>query len=533
MATKDKLVTLEDLNELKKYNDSEVSDLKSDLGSLANDGVLRIDGNDHNYYFGGGANYNTVTVAGSTHTKVFPIENGAKYFIKITGNQKNIGFANEEYTTTGTLSDNVVKSEYEFTVTNTNNYKYLYVFYYNSNTSTVENADVVCTMTSNLVLTEDATNSTSIDIGTFLDGYVLNYSLTPYSTTSTIKHTNYVEVDGATNITIENYCTVGSAGLTALVFDKNKNGISTINDGIGGGANNTKSFDLPIEAKYIVFNVRPSTYTPRVYYSAPPYKWAKAESSIEKLLNVAPKNFMELFKTATEKPICCIIDDDTLNATDMENFATVLENNGVRGTVACLTKFFETQNDLEAKLHDLERRGHQVVLHGYTQATAYRDAVSFDDANYKLAESDFVKGLTDLKLSGFCNCEYWVTPYGISQACMQRLAKKWGMKCLVTTAKTEYNGTDGKYSRWEIQRSGLTPSDSTGTLTYQQLVDLADDCAENNGWLLINTHIYDWTNGYTRLNNFITHCKEKGFEFMTLGEAWTIRKYIYDWYSTF
>lgn len=31
MATKDKLVTLEDLNELKKYNDSEVTDLKSDL----------------------------------------------------------------------------------------------------------------------------------------------------------------------------------------------------------------------------------------------------------------------------------------------------------------------------------------------------------------------------------------------------------------------------------------------------------------------------------------------------------------------
>ena len=36
MATKDKLVTLEDLNELKKYNDSEVSDLKSELNDLGN-----------------------------------------------------------------------------------------------------------------------------------------------------------------------------------------------------------------------------------------------------------------------------------------------------------------------------------------------------------------------------------------------------------------------------------------------------------------------------------------------------------------
>lgn len=40
MATKDKLVTLEDLNELKKYNDSEVNDLKSDLNY--NDGLIYL-----------------------------------------------------------------------------------------------------------------------------------------------------------------------------------------------------------------------------------------------------------------------------------------------------------------------------------------------------------------------------------------------------------------------------------------------------------------------------------------------------------
>lgn len=40
MATKDKLVTLEDLNELKKHNDSEVSDLKSDLSAVGEQGYV-------------------------------------------------------------------------------------------------------------------------------------------------------------------------------------------------------------------------------------------------------------------------------------------------------------------------------------------------------------------------------------------------------------------------------------------------------------------------------------------------------------
>ena len=32
---------------------------------------------------------------------------------------------------------------------------------------------------------------------------------------------------------------------------------------------------------------------------------------------------------------------------------------------------------------------------------------------------------------------------------------------------------------------------------------------------------------------FANYCKEKGFEFMTLGDAWRIRKPIYEWYETF
>lgn len=240
-----------------------------------------------------------------------------------------------------------------------------------------------------------------------------------------------------------------------------------------------------------------------------------------------------LFTKATEKPICCIIDDDSPSAADMETFAALMETNGICGTIACLTAVMGSHTDLKDKLLGLERRGHQIVLHGYTQNEAYKKASAVGDENYKIAEDDFVHGLRDMITAGFVDCKYWVTPYGVAQQCLQQLARKWGMECLVTTAKKEYNSTDGKFGRYEIQRSGLNANDS-GALSYAELLTLADQCAENNGWLLINTHITDgWNGDFSRITDFITHCKEKGFEFMTLGDAWRIKKPIYDWYDTF
>lgn len=644
----------------------EVADLKSALNSLADDGKILVQGNVHNYYFGGGSNYKTVTVSNTTQTAVFPLEDGKKYHIVITGNHSNIGYANEEYETTGDLSNNTADNPYDLYITNTNNFKYLYVFYYNSIHAPVDDPHVDVFTDTELVINErlnsalapiedwytpaisydgitdgkyitDAgyigdsqlscitdyvpiiagrtyeldgvylsssravvyfdeskaligasdkgsadttieitapanaaylrTNGAvgiapvikalnypinadisalddrvtdveesiyvdnTIDIGTLTSGYVTSYNLNVF-TSQTISHSDYIEVIGGVRITVNNYCSVGAGGVAIIIFDKDHNGLEIISDGVGGGTVRSVTVDLRMSAKYIVINAKPATAIPSIVYVNKQYAWSTPINILNSLESVASKNFMQLFKNATKRPICCIIDDDTMTVADVEAFASLMETNGIRGTLATLTKKWETESGLEAKLHELETRGHQVVLHGYAQISAYRDAVAFDDANYKLAEADFAKGLSDMLSSGFCNPKYWVTPYGVSQNCMQRLAKKWGMKCLVTTAKTEYNGTDGKYTRWELQRSGLNPAD-TGALSYQGLLDLADSCAANNGWLIVNTHIYDWTNGYDRINDFITHCKNKGFEFLTLGEAMEIRWPVYNWYETF
>ena len=679
-CTTDKTLSVEGGVADAKTTGDNISQLKEDIQTLSNDGRINIEGTDHNYYFGGGTNYSDLTISNLTFTKVFPIEPEKTYHVISSGNICTIGFANEEYTEGGKLSDNVVKSEQIFDFTNDGKYAFLYVYYSTGNkekqgdcllevyTNIVlkellykktaedynilnqfissgfykitpvdenikkgyfvnnngyliandssdahtdikvrrgykiriknaycaysrsicaykENGDYVKTLATNMgesafnaefdvddydkisvtsksndeiaieyigispiqatdLLCEsiDEGNSTSNGTGNyynppafvlnqdeFTDGYL---SASSVFESTTLYYSPYISVLDEQVITLKN-AFVG--GFTKAVFydvDKKYIGYVKSDDNYYTATYEVK---IPYGAHYMRFNVNKTTdfslvgaeYTQKIERNYKPLNLTKRwySDSYEKI--------DQLFKKATEKPICCIIDDDSPSADAMETFATVMENNGVQGTIACLTIIMDSHQDLKSKLLELERRGHQIVLHGYTQNEAYKTAVNVGDENYKIAEDDFVHGLHDLISAGFVNCKFWVTPYGVSQKCLQQLAQKWGMECLITTAKKEFNRTDGKFSRYEIQRSGLNAAD-TGALSQAELIELADKCAMENGWLLVNTHITDgWNNDFTRINEFISHCKEKGFEFMTLGEAWGIRKPIYDWYDTF
>ena len=666
------------------YDDSEVradiSELNEDIQTLSNDGRINIEGTDHNYYFGGGPNYSDLIISNLTFTKVFPIEPGKTYHVINSGNTCTIGFANEEYTEGGKLSDNVVKSERIFDFTNDGKYTFLYVSYskdnkekqgdcllevytnivlkelfykkttedYNvlnqfislgfnkitpadenirkgyfvSHTGSLiandrsdahtdikvrrgykiriknaycaysrsicaykENGDYVKTLATNMgesafnaefdvdnydkisvtsksneeiaieyigiipiqatdLLCEsiDEGNATSkgtgnyynlpafvLDQGEFTDGYLAANSV--FESTA-LYYSPYIPVLDEQVITLKN-AFVG--GYTKAVFydaDKKYIGYVKSDDNYYTATYEVK---IPYGAHYMRFNVNKATdfSLVGVEYTQKIERNYKSLNLTKRWYSDSYEKIDQLFKKATEKPICCIIDDDTPSADAMETFATVMENNGVQGTIACLTSVMNSHQDLKSKLLELERRGHQIVLHGYTQNEAYKTAANIGDENYKIAEDDFVHGLHDLISAGFVNCKFWVTPYGVSQKCLQQLAQKWGMECLITTAKKEFNRTDGKFSRYEIQRSGLNAAD-TGALSQAELIELADKCAAENGWLLVNTHITDgWNKDFTRINEFISHCKGKGFEFMTLGEAWIVRKPIYDWYDTF
>ena len=653
--------------------------IKEDIQTLSNDGRISIEGTDHNYYFGGGINYSDLIISNVTFTKVFPIEHGKTYHVINSGNVCTIGFANEEYTESGNLSDNVVKSEKIFDFTNDGKYAFLYVFYSKGNKE--KQGDCLLEVYTNIVVKEFLYKKTSEDfnaLNQFVSsgfnkitpveenirkGYYVNNNGKLVANEGSDAHTN-IKVLRGYKISVKNaYCAynrsicaytedgdfvktlvtnMGESVINAefevdnydriSVTSKSGNEITieyintipieatdllcesideknTLSDGTGnyqlpdfilnkdeftdgylesstvnesavlyyspyisvldeqvitlknafvGGFTKAVFYDankkyigyaksddnyytatyevkIPYGTHYMRFNVNKKTdfslvgveYTQKIERNYKPL------NLVNRLYSNSCEKIDQLFKNATEKPICCIIDDDSPSADDMETFAALMENNGVQGTIACLTSVMNSHQNLKSKLLELERRGHQIVLHGYTQNEAYKTAVNIGDENYKIAEDDFVHGLQDLISAGFVDCKFWVTPYGVSQKCLQQLARKWGMECLITTAKKEFNRTDGKFSRYEIQRSGLNAAD-TGALSQAELIELADKCAMENGWLLVNTHITDgWDKDFTRINEFIFHCKEKGFEFMTLGDAWRVRKPIYDWYDTF
>lgn len=119
----------ENIADLKADLDENVNGLKSALDQLAEDATIQLKGNDHHYYFGGGTNQEII-LANSTTTRVFEISDGKSYHIDITGNMaKTIGFANEEFTTEGTIPTATTLTSYTYDFVNTSNYAYLYVYY--------------------------------------------------------------------------------------------------------------------------------------------------------------------------------------------------------------------------------------------------------------------------------------------------------------------------------------------------------------------------------------------------------------------
>ena len=79
----------------------------------------------------------------------------------------------------------------------------------------------------------------------------------------------------------------------------------------------------------------------------------------------------------------------------------------------------------------------------------------------------------------------------------------------------------------------LDPNDTSPNISLAETKEQARLCAEQNGWLLICTHFSGWGDDISRFTEFCDYAKSLGFEFMTYGEAWNIRKPIYELYESF
>ena len=248
--------------------------------------------------------------------------------------------------------------------------------------------------------------------------------------------------------------------------------------------------------------------------------------------------YQTLAKTADRnrfaaKKICTIIDDDTTSTAAVQRFCEALRAKGITGSIAVLTNFFTKENTLKNILVTMERAGFQMVLHGYEDLDAYADPGT--EGNLALCEDDLVHGIQDLQKANFANFRFWVYPKGACGEQIQALARKWGMEAGIALGDqaNTMNTADGKY---HLKRFALEERDSTGpndpdgyTTTLAGLKASILAASAQNDWVIIRTHFANWTDGeYSRIHELIDYAQGLGYEFMTLGEAWTYRKGLYE-----
>lgn len=245
------------------------------------------------------------------------------------------------------------------------------------------------------------------------------------------------------------------------------------------------------------------------------------------------KKIAALFQGNPARKICTIIDDDTTSTAAVQRFYDALSAKGIKGNFAVLTSSFTKDNTLKNILLTMERAGFQIVLHGYDELTAYEDLTS--ESNMTLCEDDLVHAIQDLQKACFSNFRFWVYPSGTRGEEIQALARKWGMEAGIAIGNQPNNAdtSDGKY---HLKRFALEERDSTGvndpdgyTTTLQELKASILEASGQNDWVIIKTQFANWTDGnYQRIHEIIDYARSLGYEFMTLGEAWSYRKALYN-----
>ena len=342
-----------------------------------------------------------------------------------------------------------------------------------------------------------------LPIGSYIDSTYLYKNGQPMGRSALFKCTDFVEVVPNSTIKLSNF---SSADYTLVHFyNVDKDWIGRIETEDQERVQSSCIFSMPINAKYIRYSIRATqAATNKVEYLqiAPE---SLTETLVNGWYNAAHNKIANLFQKSTNRPIITVIDDDTPDVAGVTRVKELCDKNDIKCTFACLTRQIDLHPDLGEALKDFELDGFQTVIHGYSQNSIYRDY----ENNKSDCERDFVKGLQKLSSMGFLDFKYWVTPYGVHSAGIQQLAKKYGMKCLCTVIPG-YETTKAENGRYVIKRTGLNKLDADGSTSLETLMSYIDDCAAENGWIIIMTHIANGWAGddYSRFDEVVQYAKE-------------------------
>lgn len=299
-------------------------------------------------------------------------------------------------------------------------------------------------------------------------------------------------------------------GRTLIDYELPKNAVYT-------SADNGK--DIAVESKAVTIQSNGCAYD---------FVYAKKQSSL---------------KTSVMRPMLSFTDDDTTNCLYVQRYHDVFEDTGVFGTYAVMTGRMTTakresggyryddDGALENLLKQYEAEGFGMVLHCFWQNDDVDRTRYFTLAERDIAEcrKNMLRGLREYKELGFQNEKLWITPYGVQDEEIQKLAQELGLECVVSMSNNTII-TPNYANRWCIPRYSLSMNSNIDYLKEQ--IRLA---SVMNGWINLVTHVNSWKENdvgtmTTKVRDVISYAKDWGVEIGTFAQCYNAWKPImYDY----
>ena len=241
----------------------------------------------------------------------------------------------------------------------------------------------------------------------------------------------------------------------------------------------------------------------------------------------------------SHKPIFTIVDDDTSSVYQVKTFHDLCDLYGIKGTYAVITNNLANSTDgvtVKDLLLQYEEEGFHMTTHCMEQQRYFflkgENGKTVEEEKI-LVRKNLVKALRAMREAGFLNYGYWMTPYGIHDDWSISVARNIGFECAISLTQLVYEGHEPFSDRWFMPRMELYPNDTVGNQTLQDIKDEIDRCVDSNGWLSVATHMSQWENepietGYTRFKEMVQYALDRGMEVMTVSQAYSYWKNVYD-----
>ena len=410
-----------------------------------------------------------------------------------------------------------------------------------------------------------------------VDGY-LNYKGEPISSSGRLC-SDYIAVNGGDYLRFVK-CTSSPNKMICCFYNSDHIFIGDYYVG-SGGSTTFDSVDVlvPSNAAYIRAGIRSTNSSIAYIYKVTINAMERSDTPEIKLLKdftasvkgKAGAPFINLRTTHT--PLFTLIDDDTRNYNQVNDFYTICNDTGIKGTSSVITKYLTEREGVKTRLAAGEREGHQAVLHCYDQDACPNTHWQHpeDYTGYtEIITDNVVQGIQDMISNGFIHWNTWVTPGGTRNPLMYEIARSFGLKCTVSINQNDYLDYDNHWTRWGMPRMELYPNDTDHAEgnTLAGIKANIDKCVSDNGWLIVGIHVFQsadnnstlfsgsngWnnedysTNGnahgtdsdltrfrarFARIYEMINYAKTAGMKCVTLGEGLSYWEPIFRFYETF